>query len=354
MTPCNHCKQRRRNAIRRIAGIGGIAGIAGTICAAAGMVILAAGDFLFHFSLDNRAPISMMKLVSSGRVKGAALEGRHLDADEERDASHWFARRRRPVTVMSEDGLKLHGWMLPANTLSPSPHRYAICCHGYTARPKDMAKYAYRLSLMGFEVLVPAQRGHELSEGRFVGMGWLERRDLVCWSAMLAKEDPNARILLFGVSMGAATVMMTAGEPDLPRNVMAAVEDCGYSSVWDEFVDNALTLYHVPARWMAVPVLAVMSAICRMRAGYGFRQASSVSQLRRARIPMLFIHGSADTFVPPSFLDANFNACNSKLRCKLLVPGAGHAMSASTDPDLYWKTVKDFISGSHDDLSKIL
>ncbi|KAB8295581.1 alpha/beta hydrolase [Bifidobacterium avesanii] len=327
----------KRHKVLRAVG-GGVLG--------ATALIAAAGDFLFHFSLDNRAPLSMMKLVSSGRIQGAALEGRHRDADEEREAARWFGKCKRPVHAVSEDGLHLHGWMLPPldGTDETVANRYAICCHGYTGRPRDMAKYAYRLSHMGFAVLAPAQRCHELSEGRFVGMGWLERRDLVAWARMLARRNPDASILLFGVSMGAATVMMASGEPDLPSNVAAGVEDCGYSSVWEQFMDNALTLYHMPARWTAAPVLAAMSVVSRLRAGYGFRQASCIRQLKRCRIPMLFIHGSADTFVNPAAVDANFAVCAGAPRLRLLVPGAGHAMSASTDPALYWKTVEEFVT----------
>ncbi|MFC5221280.1 alpha/beta hydrolase [Bifidobacterium leontopitheci] len=376
----------------------------GVAAGALGLLIAAGSAFMFHFTLDDRAPISMMKLVKAGKIKGAALEGEHRDADEEVRAARWFERVKEPTWTVSEDGLRLHAWMLPpsqspvATSSLCSPlqrdaslktvenqgipavrhaavaggathagtrdaaahagaqgvtvderfpyaptHRYVILQHGYTGRPREMAKYARRFADMGFTAIAPAARGHELSEGRYVGMGWLDRRDLMQWVRFVVRHDPQARIMLYGVSMGAAAVMMTVGETDLPDNVVAAIEDCGYSSVWDQFMENAVSMYHLPARCLAVPVLACMSLCCRLRAGYGFRQASSVRQLRRSHVPMLFIHGSADTFVAPTFLDRNFAACASPDKTRLVIDGAGHAMSASADPDRYWAAVGAFI-----------
>ncbi|OZG64331.1 alpha/beta hydrolase [Bifidobacterium hapali] len=315
---------------------------AGAAVGATGL-LYGAGEFLFRFTIDTQFPWSMMKLVKTGRVKGADLAGAHHDADEETEAARWFAESKQPVTTFSNDGLKLHGWLLDPDCVNPKPHLYAICVHGYTGVPDEMAKYAHRFARLGFTVLAPAMRGHELSQGRYTGMGWLERRDLMAWIRLIVESDPDARILLDGLSMGAACVMMTVGEPDLPRNVVAAIEDCGYSSVWDQFLYNAKGMYHLPNKFLAMPIVETMSMACRRTAGYGFKEASSVASLKRATIPMLFIHGDADTFVDPSFLSRNYEACASIHRERLLIPGAGHAMSASTAPDLYWRKVTRFV-----------
>lgn len=174
-------------------------------------------------------------------------------------------------------------------------------------------------------------------------MGWLDRRDLMRWISLIIDSDADARILLQGKSMGAAAVMMTVGEPDLPRNVVAAVEDCGYASVGQQFIDCARSMFHLP-KFLAKPIVTTMGAIARRRAGYGFQEASCVEQLKHATIPMLFIHGGADDFVPSRALDENFDACASIDRQKLLIPSAGHSMSASTAPVVYWKTVTNFVT----------
>lgn len=316
------------------------------VAAATAGLLCGAGEVMFRFTIDTQFPWSMMKLVRAGKVKGADLEGPHRDAGEEAEAARWFDESKQPVVTFSEDELRLHGWLLDPDCVSPQPHLYAICMHGYTGTPAEMAKYAHRFARLGFTVLAPAMRGHELSEGRYTGMGWLERRDLMAWIRLIVDSDPDARILLDGLSMGAACVMMTVGEPDLPRNVVAAIEDCGYTSVWDQFLFNAKGLYRLPNKWLAMPVVKAMSAACRRTAGYGFEEASSVVSLRHATIPMLFIHGAADAFVDPSFLDRNYQACASLHRDRLLIASAGHAMSASTAPDVYWRKVTGFVRGA--------
>lgn len=307
-----------------------------------GAGLLSTAELMFRLSLDVKYSHWMERLMSAPAA-APYLETSHRDAAEEAEAARWFETAKQPVCLRSEDGLKLNGWLFDPDCASPAPHLYAITMHGYTGGPAEMAKYAHRFARMGFTVLVPAQRCHERSEGRYIGMGWLERRDLMGWITLIVASDPEARILLQGVSMGAATVMMTTGEPQLPRNVVAAIEDCGYTSVWDQFLFNAKHMYHLPYRWMGVPVVSAMSAIARRRAGYGFKEASSVASLRHTIIPMMFIHGAEDTFVDPGFLDRNIAACAGPDRERLLVPGAGHAMSASTDPDLYWSRVTAFV-----------
>ena len=132
----------------------------------------------------------------------------------------------------SDDGLRIHANFIP----SPQPegeHRYAICVHGYSDTSESVGQYAmvYR-DRYGMNVLLPDLRGHGKSEGTYVGYGYHDRLDLIVWVDRILHKDPKAMILLHGISMGAATVMMTTGE-HLPSNVMACVEDAGYSTAVD-------------------------------------------------------------------------------------------------------------------------
>ena len=138
--------------------------------------------------------------------------------------------------------------------------------------------------------------------------------------------------------MGAATAMNVAGE-SLPANVKCIIEDCGYTSVWDEFSLQLKDVFGLPS----FPLLDVANLVCNVRAGYDFHKASSVEQLKHATVPMLFIHGDQDTFVPYDMLDQNYDACASKVKQKLTIHGATHAKSAQVDPKLYWNTVDDFL-----------
>ncbi|WEV73111.1 alpha/beta hydrolase [Bifidobacterium sp. ESL0790] len=311
--------------------------------------LYATADYLFRLTLEPRWKHSMLH----GESDGAQLPGLNpshtlsLDTQEEAEAADWFEDAKRGVSLNAADGTRLHGWMLDPDCANPQRHLYAICCHGYSGEPAEMAKYAHRFARLGFRVLTPASRAHELSGGHYIGMGWLERHDLMRWIDSILSEDPEARILLFGISMGASTIMMTVGDRHLPENVVAAVCDCGFHDVWHQFIHSGNFLYHLPVA-LIQPVLEVMSLISRHRAGYDFHEASCGPSLRQASIPMLFIHGDADKFVDPACLDENFRDCASPFKRKLLIPEANHTMSASTDPKRYWNAVTTFVRQTFD------
>ncbi|WP_288638000.1 alpha/beta hydrolase [uncultured Bifidobacterium sp.] len=320
-------------------------GVVRNICIATGAAttLFAAGlalsaDRLFRFALDTNNPKSIFHRASPQDADKERL----LNTGEAREAGAWFSEAKQPVSITSFDGLNLHGWLFDPDCVNPLPHLYAICCHGYTGEPAEMAKWAHRFAKLGFTVLVPAQRAHELSEGRYVGMGWLERNDLLAWIHLIVESDPDARILLHGNSMGAATVMMAAGDPRLPRNVVSAIEDSGYASVRMQFIDSARSMFHLP-KLLAAMCVDAAGLVCKYRAGFDFSDASCVEQLKHTTIPMLFIHGAADTFVSPRFLDMNYGACSSLDREKLLVPDADHVMSSAVAPDVYWSKVEGFV-----------
>lgn len=320
-------------------------GVVRNICIATGAAttLFAAGlalsaDRLFRFALDTNNPKSIFHRASPQDADKERL----LNTGEAREAGAWFSEAKQPVSITSFDGLNLHGWLFDPDCVNPLPHLYAICCHGYTGEPAEMAKWAHRFAKLGFTVLVPAQRAHELSEGRYVGMGWLEHNDLLAWIHLIVESDPDARILLHGNSMGAATVMMAAGDPRLPCNVVSAIEDSGYASVRMQFIDSARSMFHLP-KLLAAMCVDAAGLVCKYRAGFDFSDASCVEQLKHTTIPMLFIHGAADTFVSPRFLDMNYGACSSLDREKLLVPDADHVMSSAVAPDVYWSKVEGFV-----------
>lgn len=280
------------------------------------------GNYLFRFALDPQA----RGMLSAEDLDNLELEGKYA----------WFADNAENRWLTSHDGLKLHGLYLAQPQES---HKYAVICHGYGSIPQYGGGFAAKFYEMGYSVLAPAARAHERSEGRYAGMGWLERRDIVDWVNTLVEQDPDAEIVLFGVSMGGATVMMTAGEADLAPNVKCIVEDCGYSSVWDEFAGQLKEMFGLPT----FPVLDAASLVTRLRAGYGFKEASAVEQLKKTQRPMLFIHGEDDTFVPYAMLDVVYNACASADKERLSIPGAGHGEASWEDPELYWATVEAFL-----------
>ena len=239
--------------------------------------------------------------------------------------------------IVSADGLTLVGDLYWTD---PQSHLWLLGIHGYTGCKEDFQNIASFYAARGYNALLPDMRAHGESEGTYIGMGWLDRKDVLLWIDRIVELDPQAQIILHGVSMGGATVMMTAGEA-LPGNVKGVVEDCGYTTVWDIFADELDYLFHLPA----FPVLTAVDLVARVRAGYGFTEASALEQVAKAAVPVLFIHGSEDNFVYTDMVYDLYDACRTP-KDLLVVEGAGHGESYAMDPELYFDTVFGFIEGN--------
>ena len=237
------------------------------------------------------------------------------------------------VDITSHDGLNL----VADQILYPDSHQWVILVHGYQADRTMMCGFATQYYDRGFNILMPDLRSHGDSEGEYIGMGWLDRLDLLQWIDHVISLDEDASIVLHGISMGAATVMMTSGET-MPSNVKTIIEDCGYTSVWDIFSDELSALFGLPE----FPVLYMADLVATLRVGYEFKQASALEQVKKSTVPMLFIHGSDDRFVFTDMLEPLYQACPNEKE-KLLIEGAGHGEARLKDPNLYYDTVFEFI-----------
>ena len=251
------------------------------------------------------------------------------------DAQKWLEEKSNysGKYIESYDKLQLHSYVVTQNS-----NKWAIVVHGYGGSGKlmsDKSKYFYD---MGYNVLIPDLRGHGKSEGDYIGMGWKDRLDIISWINFIIKENPNAEIVLHGTSMGAATVLMTSGE-NLPSNVKAIVADCAYTSAWDEFSYQLETYLKVPSYY----ILNVTNMVTKLKAGYSLKEASALECVKKATVPILYIHGDKDKFVPYSMMDKLYDATSSPKE-KLTIDGGEHANSDLVSPFLYWLTVEDFLN----------
>jgi fermentation-respiration switch protein FrsA (DUF1100 family) len=239
-------------------------------------------------------------------------------------------------TILSEDGLKLVGYYLSAK--DPTT-KMVILAHGYVSYAKEMGDFArFYHEKLGYHVLMPDARGHGASEGDYIGFGWHERRDYISWIQWaISHIGINVQIALHGISMGAATVMMVSGE-ELPGQVKAIVEDCGYTTVRDELSYQLKRMYHLPP----FPIMSFTSVITNFKAGYRFSEASALGQVKKNRIPMLFIHGDEDTFVPTGMVYRLYEACEAEKEL-LIVEGAGHGLAYTVKPEDYEMKTKEFL-----------
>ncbi|WAW99315.1 alpha/beta hydrolase [Streptococcus gallolyticus] len=246
-----------------------------------------------------------------------------------------FDQLTKETLWMTNKGLKQDAWYVPAETAT---NKTVIVVHGFTNDKEDMKPYAWMFHELGYNVLMPDNMSHGDSEGQIIGYGWNDRLNVIKWAELLVEQNSDSEITLFGVSMGAATVMMASGEESLPDQVVNIIEDCGYSSVWDELKYQAKEMYNLPA----FPILYEVSAISKIRAGFSYGQASSVNQLKNNTRPVLFIHGSDDTFVPTSMVYKNYQATQGEKEL-YIVKGVGHAKSFETDPQAYIEKISTFL-----------
>lgn len=241
------------------------------------------------------------------------------------------------IKILSHDVLKLNGYYLKSKEESDVT---VIIVHGYTSQGKHMGFFAeFYYEDLGFNVLMPDLRGHGESEGNYIGFGWHDRLDLIQWiDYIIQTKGKNERIILHGISMGAATVLMTSGEK-LPTNVRVIISDCAYSSVDGILTYQARKMYKLPK----YPLIPATSFICRLRSGYNFKEASAIKQVKKCSLPILFIHGDKDEFVPTSMAYELYNTLEGN-KDLLIVKGAGHGNSYAINQAKYEKTVKEFLS----------
>lgn len=307
-----------------------ILGLAGAAAAGAGVIggIAALGGLLYRATVSpapyNPEPEGLHTVLREGREWVRAGED------------------FRTLTIEAHDGLVLWGAFCPG---AADSHCWAICVHGWRSCHEAMGAAAKIYWDMGYHVILPDLRGHGNSQGDYVGWGYDDGMDMVAWIDHVVRRDPEARIVLHGVSMGAASVLMATGGP-LCRQVKAAVSDCGYTSALEvmEYIVDTRGRAALPAS-VPIPVRPMTALLRRAtlrRAGYDIGDAAPIEAVKRSRIPTLFIHGLRDDVVPPSMGGSLYEAAGCP-KDYLWVEDAGHTEACAVDPEGYRRVLEQFL-----------
>lgn len=307
---------------------------AGVVGATATATYIIMGNVFYYITLTKQGVNGAVSKAMT-KQKDASDEYKKFLDDELDKGKIWFDKAKKEMVVIrSTDGKRnLHADYIFAEK---ETNVCVIVVHGYTSSPRNMGVYAQKYHELGYNVLMPSLNGHADSEKSSVTMGWEDRLDIIDWINYLVEADSNIKIIIHGVSMGAATTMMTTGE-DLPSNVKVAVADCGYTSVWDIFSNKVHNM-----KFHEFPILYSASAVNKAYAGFDFKEASSIEQLKKSKTPTIFLHGENDTFVPYEMLDKVYEAAACEKE-KVTIPNAPHARNACANPELYWNSVIGFI-----------
>ena len=236
-------------------------------------------------------------------------------------------------TVQSHDGLTLHGTYYAYAPGAP----IELMFHGYRGSgERDMSGGIQRAFALGHSALIVEQRSSSPSEGNVITFGVNESRDCHAWIRFAIEHfGPDTKIILTGISMGAATVLLAAGE-ELPGNVVGVLADCGYSSA-EAIIKIVIRNMKLPPN-LAYPFVKMGA---RVYGHFDLNKANVTEAVKRCKVPIIFYHGEADDFVPCSMSQENYDACTTR-KALITMPDAGHGLCYMVDPDGYVEAAKAF------------
>ena len=253
----------------------------------------------------------------------------YISANQE-GREYIYSLNPEDLYINSFDNLKLHGLFINNNT-----NKTIICVHGYKAKDGlyDFGMSAKFLNSLGYNLLFVDNRAHGLSQGKYIGFGVLDSVDINSWVDYLVANMNQETIILYGMSMGAATVMNAQN-----NKVKAIIADCGFASGYDEVAYQIKKMYHLPS----FPLVPISNILLKLLAKYSLKDKEAYKSIKNYKNNLLIIHGSRDHFVPTSDAYKIFDnaTCHKKI---LIVPGASHAKSYLKDTKLYEKTVREFL-----------
>ena len=287
------------------------------------IILTAAGCYMLNYSLaprDDRAEVDSVFI---------------RQYEEYPETKVWIDSLRnihafRDTFVVMPSGERHHAYYIDNGKRST-----ALVLHGWR---DSAARFLYLARIydrdLGYNVIMPDFHAHGLSEGNDIRMGWLDRFDMMHWLTVL----PSDTVVVHGVSMGGATAMMMSAEP-IPSNIkdIRFIDDCGYTSVWDEFKGELKNQFGLPS----FPLLNIASMLCDIRYGWNFKEASALEQVKHCKRPMLFIHGDSDTFVPTEMVHRLYEA-KPQPKELWITKDTEHALSYKNHTEEYIKKVREF------------
>ena len=295
--------------------------------------VAAASYFCYRlaFSVPKQSREALFEMPDTEQYAPYSAEARQMISDA-------LEIPYKEAVVTSYDGLRLFGKCYIASSDAP----WLIMLHGYRSGAERDFCGGLKFGIdSGFNVLLVDQRAHGKSEGKCLTFGIKERYDCLTWTNyVISQAGGSCKIALYGMSMGAATVLMAAGS-GLPKNVACIVADCGYTSP-KAIIKKVIREMHYPV----FPTYALVRLGGMLFGGFDIEEYSAVQAMEKCDIPVLFIHGDDDRFVPCDMGRENHRHCRAEGKKLLIVPNAGHGMSYMSDKRAYLGTVSEFLKSA--------
>lgn len=239
------------------------------------------------------------------------------------------------VEITSFDDIKLVGNKHYAEEITDN---WIILVHCYRGSKSTMSVYEKHYHENGYNTLCVDNRAHGQSEGDYIGMGYLDQFDIKAWVEYIVKENPDAKIVLQGLSMGGASCLIYSGRDDVSKNVVAVVNDSGYVAADSYLSWKFNQSFNLPS----FPIVQIANLSAKLAAGYYLSDASALNSVENSDIPTLFIHCDNDMTVPVDDAYKLYNAANC-LKDILIIEDAGHGDGVYKNPKLYWEKVYSFL-----------
>ncbi len=273
--------------------------------------------------------------LSQMAESGTSIDNRMKEKDKVKE---WLKGvKSEKLHMESDDGKILVARKIDTNENS---HKWVVLLHGFNGSMEDMYDVAMHYTEEGYNILLPDLRANGESEGSIIGMGWLDRLDVINWMDVLIKEDPAASIVIHGVDIGADTALMLSGEP-LKSSLKAIVAEGAYDNAWD-VVKKEYKARH--EEWPTFPVLNMMNPVLKVWAGYSLKEADAVKQVKKTSVPILLIQGGRDSYVTEDMTE-QLDAAIASSHEVLTVPDGVHGDCRYADPDTYYNKTFEFIGG---------
>lgn len=296
------------------------------------ILISIAGLFLFCFLIS--APIVAKAFSRSKKVstETLALYAKYRKTMLE-GADYFLSLNPEKVTITSNDGLKLRGLLY----VNPANKGTVIMMHGYHGKAINTFGPVSKVFInMGLSLLLPDQRAHGESEGKYLTLAARESEDCLLWTDYIVNRFPGKPIGLHGISMGGATVAI-AGASNPPKEVKTIANDCGYTSA-----DDIVTSIRKSVKLPKFPLQYFIRFWAKVIAKFSLTEKSVLESYKKITLPCLFIHGKADNFIPFSMGMANYENCASKNKIMVGIENAGHGLSYIEDPETVTKNLIEF------------
>ena len=300
------------------------------------MIMLFAFLLLFKYPVESLYSVAVLRHSISERFAMAVLD---IISDDDRE---WYeAQDWQEVETRSYDGLKLAGYFLENE--DPTENT-AIVFHGFSSNHVMSVPYARMFSENGWNVLLIDQRSHGKSEGEYITYGYYERHDVGSWVDYVVEErGDDCVIALHGTSMGSASVLQYLGEYSklnkLPKNVKVAISDCGYTSADEIFTQIMEEIIHLP-QFLYMPAVETM---IEHYAEFKTDDVSSIDVVPYISIPVMFVHGDSDYFIPVEMGIRLYEAKNGDKKL-YIAHGANHGLSFNSNPEEYERQAMEFVN----------